>query len=332
MNYSAPPQNIKYISESNSNICRKYNDYIDNYMRNLGRPIRSPGYKIRTPSEYCNFLNHYILSLHYDEKGLNKFINEMIASCKQDIDDFSWLENDRLCYYAWLFTIDNFWIEYEDNVYIDDNRFSMNSSLNSLSSHKFQFVENMIKESSYSIPSSSSSRAKIIKDLIILLENNEKKVTFINKIKFAWETIEKIKIPFNFSIDDIQQINWTWNYILSKVQDKFPYKYSNFKRYIIPTSTEEKYHAIYAIHDYFYANNNDTHKVFCIEYKRALSQKKFREKENTKTINFQIGIEHKEKLDEILNHYQYSQQKFFEMLISDHYKLIKDKLNKSNFS
>ncbi|WP_133052218.1 hypothetical protein [Gilliamella apis] len=321
MNYSVPPQNIKYISESNLDICKKYNHYIDNYMRKLGRPIIRPGYKIITPSEYCDFLNQYILSLRYDEKGLNNFINEMIASCKQDIDDFSWLENDRLCYYSWLSIMLN-------QVKIDDDIIRINPCPPAMPPLATDLINTPLKL----IPSSSDMRAKIVKEYIASLNNDDIRFIAINNIKSAWSIIEKIKVPFKFSIDDEQQINWTWNYILTKLKNKSPWQYDQYMNYIVPTSIAEKYHAIFIIHDYFYACNEDTHKVFCIDYKKALSQKKFREKEGVKSINVQLDIKIKEQLDQLLDHYQYSQQRLLEVLISEHYKSVQHKLDKSNFS
>lgn len=321
MNYSAPSQNRKRISETSLSLCKKYHQYIDSYVDAKGYPRRFYSFE-NNVSEYCDYLNDYIeIIFPNDPTGLNDFIKEMIASCKQDIDDFSWLENDRLCYYAWLSIMLN-------QVMINDDILSSKLCPPAMP----RLTTDLINTSLKLIPSSSCWRAEIVKKYITLLDSDDFRLIAINNIKSAWSIIEKIKVPFKFSIDNEQQIDWTWNYILTKLKNKLPWQYGLYMNYIVPTSIAEKYHAIFVIHDYYYACNEDRHKVFCIDYKKALSQKKFREKENTKTINFQIGIKHKEKLDEILNHYQYSQQKFFEILISDHYMLIKDKLNKSNFS
>lgn len=318
-----------YISESCLSMCVTYHHYIDNYLSKQGKTIIPTQQHFTTSSEYCNFLNYYILSLGYDVNATNKFIKEMMAACKRDIDDFSWLEDDRLCYYAWLYIKNHITLINEP---VNNNyKFSIEKVPVPLNTSKNCAISNILNMPLNLMPFNTEMRAKMTKDYILSLENNEKRIAIINNIKSAWSNIKKFKVPFKFLMNDEQQIDWAWSYILHKFKNKFIHQYNHFMRLVIPTNIEEKYHASFAIHDYFYTSNEDIHKEFCKGYKKAFNQKKFREKQGVKSINVQLDVKVKKQLDQLLYHYQYSQQRLLEMLISEHYKLVKNNLNLSNY-
>ncbi|WP_392559881.1 hypothetical protein [Orbus mooreae] len=229
----------------------------------------------------------------------------MIKSIANEIEDFSWLDNPRVSYFAWISL--NIGVSYAQT---------------------FKSPQLPILEQ---ICSSTDSRANVVKQYFQgwdVYQND--KIDVIRMIKTHWLKVDKMGHPFKKleeNPDNKGLIEWTWNYIQKRIRNDIGVYHAEVSNLIIPTTLNEKYQAIFAIHDYWYTNNKLLHKVFCSEYRQALSQKKYKDKQDIKTLNFQLGIKHKEKLDKLLHHYNYSQQKFFEMLISEHYNSIKDKLD-----
>lgn len=313
---------IKKISESNLATCHEYHNYINDYLYNhpylndylYNHPYlndyRKDKFETDNPSTYSDLLNEWIDDIfNYNTEHIHSFIKEMVQSIKNTKGDFSWLEEERIAYFTFLKLLEG--VKYgraRDDVAprltLDRNCSSMRSRINTIKEYFSNWdIDEQIK--------------------FIVIEN----------IQHSWTKVDQLKDPFKElkQTRNHELIKWTWCYSLKKIKND-RYAYNPVNRTILPTTIDEKYNAIFAIHDFHFASDKNLHKVFCMEYRRALNSKKFREKEETKTINTQLKIKVKERLDKIQEHYQYSQQKILEMLINEHYKSIENKLDTNNFT
>lgn len=299
----------KIISESNLTTCHEYHNYINEYLSakySRKGHLKKNIFETQNPSIYSEQLNRWIDDIfdRYTE-DINSFVTEMVQSIKNTKGDFSWLEGERIAYFAYIMLLER----------VDFSRVR----------------DDILPVLKINKPCSNMrNRIDTIKQYFFDWDAADKvKFDVIKTIQRAWSRAELLKHPFK-ELEQTKEpkfIQWTWDYILKKCNsNNFWGEYRPSIRFFLSTTLDEKYNAIFAIHDYYFTRDVNLHKVFCIEYRRAISSKKFREREETKTINTQLKVKVKEKLDKLQYHYQYSQQRLLEMLINEHYHSIKNKI------
>lgn len=173
-----------YVSEKDLRKCRFYVRYMEG-----GQPSRSSKIRIRTDFDWGNnsgnmfeihsWINNELASyFRRDERNIEKFVNEMEASCRDEIlplEEFDWFKNDkRICLWLWR----------ESSAYRGRNG-------NAFPDHRGRFhalVEYFD-----------------IKDL-----NGNQKRERLNEYKADWQ--RKGNMPDPFSNENAETINYLWNY------------------------------------------------------------------------------------------------------------------------
>lgn len=303
------------ISESDINRCYQYIHYINEYCRNNDIKEFDKHLFITNPSRYSDYLNEIIDNIFKnDEVRKYNFISELRGSFKRLELNYKWLSSERRCYFAWFF-IRTYPLEPYSGLSMER---ILCDKLASKSSYVFEFIN---------LPSNKEEVIDLIQQFFNKSElYSERLKELKRRIPFLYAERSHTKHPFG-KLNNDYDIEWTLEYIKNRFNEDTGISHFHIMSYF-DKNLENKYDLILAAYYFFYVPNEDKRKIFCFEYKKAFSQKKYREKKDVSTINVQLKTSIKLKMDQLNYHYQYSQQRLLEMLINSHFNSIKDKLDK----
>ncbi|MCU1791397.1 hypothetical protein [Pectobacterium polaris] len=255
------------------------------------------------PSSISMIVNGHISSRINSASEKVEFINQMKLACERNIvgsEHFKWLiKNERAAYWVWYYFIEPRQI----NVHLPT--FSSNNNSIGMS------VPFFIKTPGSILPMCISNSHKLRVDTIMNYFDNwdigrdlytehlsqgfslsNVLTQVLNNLKGEFSNIVNKKDPFSF-LDKSNEDNllWAWRYIKNhpKVEKVFDL------RFLSPVSKNETLLDIYCAWD---TSNSNMKYDFLLEFKKAWSQKKFRDKnKDTRVINTRVHKEIKDKLE-----------------------------------
>lgn len=233
----------------------------------------------------------------------NNFVKKMVCACKDRIfpkKKFKWIrENDRNCFWAWL--------------YLRNSAFKWISDL----AIRYQGLGyDYIDLGLHPSPSSTSERYDEIIKFFDKLEFDKKdKIMILNSMEHQLQFVYTFSRSFNWlKQNSLEQYQWAWEYIKNSKSSIF--------NCIIPTPrcTEERYLSIIALFDFWNVSAAEK-ELFLIKFKKAWSQKKYRdEMKDKKPLNVYISGDVKNKLDFLSKNNDKKIYEMIEIMVNKEYK------------
>ncbi|EHR8826113.1 MULTISPECIES: hypothetical protein [Enterobacter] len=296
------------------------------YIRHMADnkiPVHSFDYN---PDEVCESINQSLRNHLASSVERARFIENMKIKCDYSlvrIEDFKWLDVDeRAAYWFWSF----FLSPREMTVHMPSASSSSNvpdisfpypvtppGSILPLSintSHKSR-VDSIVqyfdqwkldRHVDAQLFSQGFSPAKMKSQIII-------------QLKSRWSEIYSEKDPFGFIKDrSDENMSWAWRYIKNYPHPLFDHKS------LAPASKKETELALYCVWDTA-PDDGIAKKYFMSEFKKAWSQKKFRDSsKDTRVLNTRLPKDVKEKLDFMSRKYNKSIADMVSYLIEGAYR------------
>lgn len=277
-----PPKNIRLIYYYHNHLKSK-NIHLNVNLSNKGQIL--------------NEINNYICST---PKETQKIISEDIKNNGQlniiGIEKLAWLNNEKLCCYAWNFL--NPSTAFQQQQTFTNTAFPIN------------YCQVLPK----STPISHDERYYLLIDFFDAWNANaDIKFGLMEFIKNEYKTASERKDPFKWlTEDDSTLCDWTWEYLSkSKINTRID---------STPINNKEKYLYIYIAFYLWLANEKEV-ELFSIKISKAISQIKFRRKiKEKKAINTYVNKDIKIKLDRLCKAQNKKINEILEQLITSEYE------------
>ncbi|MBJ8415310.1 hypothetical protein [Citrobacter cronae] len=310
------------VSERDIRRCHFYIRYMSEPDKNI--PVHLEGHAL---DDVCGAINKSLRSYLTSSVERARFIADMKLACDCSlvrIEEFKWLAiNERATYWLWsLFLSPKEMIVHMPSASGSSNVPEISFPypvtppgsilpLSSNASHKtrldsvIQYFDQWQLNSSYmdaKLFSQGFSPAKIKSQIIV-------------QLKTRWSEIYSEKDPFGFIKDRTEEnMSWAWRYIKNYPHPLFDYKN------LSPVSKKETELALYCVWDTA-PDDGIGKKYFMSEFKKAWSQKKFRDSsKDTRVLNTRLPKDIKEKLDLMASKYNKSIADMVSYLIEGAYR------------
>lgn len=285
---------LSVVKSKDPRVCRTYIAYLQHHEPSL--PLPPANYD--DPQSCCAAINRTLQDHIKDSRQIELLLMRMTASCQaalMDESDFNWVKtSERACYWLWGY------IRSADDAML--GYFSSNSSIPSIPLHTLYETFNLNLN-----PVTTEERFQsIIQFFDMWSESKERKRDFLQIREAEWQTIYAKPKPFKWlDINDDEQCEWVWNYIVqAQKPETLGYIITSERMkiptlYLSPLNIEEKKLAIYAAID-LWRGHKDSIKLFFKNINRTVSQQKHRIKQkDKKPFNTHLTIDTKARLDEI---------------------------------
>ncbi|WP_312805778.1 hypothetical protein [Atlantibacter hermannii] len=293
------------VSERDIRRCHFYIRYLtDNKMS-----VHSSGYN---PDEVCESINKSLCNHLTSSVERARFIENMKLACDHSlvrIEEFKWLTiNERAAYWLWSFFIS----PKEITVH-------MPSASGSSNVPEISFPYSVTPPGSILPLSINASHQMRLESIIQYFDQwkldrhmdaqlsakgfspAKMKSQIITQLKSRWSKIYSEKDPFGFIKDRTDEnMSWAWRYIKN-----YPHSLFDHNK-LAPVSKKETELALYCVWDTA-PDDGIGKKYFMSEFKKAWSQKKFRDSnKGTRVLNTRLQKDVKEKLDFMARKYNRS--------------------------
>lgn len=280
------------IKAEDRRVCRIYYNYL------LTNNLNPPAITNFDDIKHCNTVINTVMQHCYPDNDQRlTHIQHMQFIVKPSLIpdiEFEWFKNnEQACYWVWgyLRSADRYMLKfpYQPSYFEDAD---------------IPPYENMKLETS---PVNTQHRYNLVVDFFdSWYEQPANKTQLIEHLKKEWQAIYAKPKPFKWlDINDDEQCEWVWNYIV-QAQKPEPLKYITSSErmkiptlYLSPLNIEEKKLAIYAAID-LWRGHKDSIKLFFKNINKTVSQQKHRIKKiDSKPFNTYLKIDTKARLDEI---------------------------------
>lgn len=270
-------------------------------------PLSRP--KPTTVAEVMLIVNQEIDSSSTYNKHKKNRAEELENNASQYIlplDEFKWLIGDERCnYWAWVYiAIDQSWSLQVPGLYPAP-----------------QFAKLYNAYGLNPMPIDSKERyTEIIRffdmgNWTIKMQRQQ-----LTTMKQLWQSIFIAPKPLRWlSPKDEDQCIWAWGYFMSYFQNSNTTSSPPILG-VFPQNTKERYLALYATFDAWYANA-DSKKLFLININKAWHQKKHRDSmQGKKACSFVLNNDVKDQLDELAAMYGMKKNEYIEQMIKKEYQ------------